>query len=542
MNGTIIKKYRGTGFLTMALLCATLASLSAQPALNFKRALANWPTVELYFITMCNGSRLYTQGKSDFTIEENNRTIKDFTFWGPDSATRCSISTAVVLDCSARMDSGYFSLKNGAHAFVSFMDGANDEATIISFDSAVQVNSEMTTLKIILDDGIDAPSTGGSPKLWDGLYRGLQELIANGLNQCRAVLLFASGYDSLSTRTSKEVILLANRYRIRVFTFGYGLAVNNVLLDSIALQTGGLYSGSYPSENQIQAAYQEIAPFEVNPFYENVITYQSECTDGSTRTVKLTWNGCGGISQQTQIFHAPKDTTTYMPVPFTLDKAWSKGDTDVVIPLKIAMNLNDNLEPFSFALNFDAGCVSLKSITTPPGAYLEGNPILLTPTAAGASVSIPNRTHIADAGMLALFTFHTSDPIKDTTCCPIVFSNWQFTAGCFRPMLDTGEICIIPRAATAVGAPTSPSELSLECYPNPLRDAAIIRYTLPEAADVTLVVFDALGRQVRTLVSARQQTGKQSAQFICTDLPSGVYTCRMTTGNGSCMKQMMVLR
>jgi hypothetical protein len=455
------KNFGTNVLLAAALLCVALNTLSAQPVLNFKRVTVNWPTIELYISPRCNGKLKYDLNKSDFSIQEDGREIQDFTVWCPDPVVRCALSATLVLDCSARMefDTTLQTLKNGAHAFVKYMDGVTDQAEILSFDSTVHINSDMTELKSTLDTAIDSVRGGGPAKLWDGLYTAISELIANGTNQCRAVLLFSNGFDNGSARTQAEVIALANRYRIRVFTLGYGYDVDAAFLESVALQTGGQFY-LWPSKGELSKVYQEITAIMIGIFGECVLTYQASCMDGTSRKVLVTLNTCGGTSAQTKTYRAPRDTTTFAPVRFTLGKVWSKADMDVVVPLNIAMNLNDDLAPFSFAVNFDRSCVTFQSISTPSGAYLEGNPIILTPTSSGVTVSVKNLTHIADSGTLALFTFHTSDPYKDTVCCPIVFSNWYFNTGCFRPVTENGEVCILPRSPKVSCSLEAPSALS----------------------------------------------------------------------------------
>ncbi len=74
----------------------------------------------------------------------------------------------------------------------------------------------------------------------------------------------------------------------------------------------------------------------------------------------------------------------------------------------------------------------------------------------------------------------------------------------------------------------------LPASPNPFNPTTAIGYQLPVAGKVRLEAFDALGRQVRTLVDAEQSAGSHQATFDAAGLPSGVYWVRLTAvGSGS---------
>ncbi|MDT8323141.1 MAG: T9SS type A sorting domain-containing protein, partial [Bacteroidota bacterium] len=73
-------------------------------------------------------------------------------------------------------------------------------------------------------------------------------------------------------------------------------------------------------------------------------------------------------------------------------------------------------------------------------------------------------------------------------------------------------------------------------YPNPFNPSTTIRYVVPERAHVRLVVTDALGRQVRTLVEGDVAQGVHTAAFDGSALTSGTYIATVTmTGRESGM-------
>jgi photosystem II stability/assembly factor-like uncharacterized protein len=79
-------------------------------------------------------------------------------------------------------------------------------------------------------------------------------------------------------------------------------------------------------------------------------------------------------------------------------------------------------------------------------------------------------------------------------------------------------------------------------YPNPFNPSTVISYSIPNDNFITLRVFDALGREIKTLVNGYQRTGKHSVTFKAENLPSGVYFYRLEAGNFSKTKKLVLLR
>jgi hypothetical protein len=79
-------------------------------------------------------------------------------------------------------------------------------------------------------------------------------------------------------------------------------------------------------------------------------------------------------------------------------------------------------------------------------------------------------------------------------------------------------------------------------YPNPFNPSTIFRYELRQTADVRLVVYDILGREVLTLVNEMEPAGVHEVQFDGSTLASGTYLCRMTAGDYTGTKKLLLVR
>jgi hypothetical protein len=103
---------------------------------------------------------------------------------------------------------------------------------------------------------------------------------------------------------------------------------------------------------------------------------------------------------------------------------------------------------------------------------------------------------------------------------------------------------LLPEGTTNVGEETTlPTSWDLnQNYPNPFNPSTTISYQMPEAGNVTLQVFNALGEKVATLVDEVKQAGFYSVAFDASNLPSGVYIYRIIGNNFSMSKKMLLTK
>jgi len=101
--------------------------------------------------------------------------------------------------------------------------------------------------------------------------------------------------------------------------------------------------------------------------------------------------------------------------------------------------------------------------------------------------------------------------------------------------------------------PLLPSKVSLhQNYPNPLsargassyggNPSTTIMFDLPQRTSVKLVVYDVLGREVKTLIDEEKAPGTYEVKFSAAELPSGIYFYKLTAGQFSAVRKMIVMR
>jgi fibronectin type 3 domain-containing protein len=87
-----------------------------------------------------------------------------------------------------------------------------------------------------------------------------------------------------------------------------------------------------------------------------------------------------------------------------------------------------------------------------------------------------------------------------------------------------------------------PDEVRLTAYPNPVRTNGTVAYALPEETDVTLRVYDVLGRQVATLAAGTKEAGRHTVPLNTDQLSSGVYFGRLKAGGQTRTRKITVVR
>src|SRR4030095_12690895 len=90
---------------------------------------------------------------------------------------------------------------------------------------------------------------------------------------------------------------------------------------------------------------------------------------------------------------------------------------------------------------------------------------------------------------------------------------------------------------------TIPSSYVLsQNYPNPFNPTTNIKFSLPKAGNVKMVVFDILGREVTTLVNEFKSAGNYIVDFNAANFASGVYFYNLRVNDFSETKKMLLIK
>ena len=114
----------------------------------------------------------------------------------------------------------------------------------------------------------------------------------------------------------------------------------------------------------------------------------------------------------------------------------------------------------------------------------------------------------------------------------------------YRPYIEvTYTVPLSKEVAESNESATVPTAFVLyQNYPNPFNPTTTINFALPKASQVSLKVYDMLGKEVSTVFDGFVEAGEQIVQFNALVLPSGAYFYRLEAGQFNQTRKMVLLK
>ena len=175
----------------------------------------------------------------------------------------------------------------------------------------------------------------------------------------------------------------------------------------------------------------------------------------------------------------------------------------------------------AFIINFSTSCVRTWATYYGGTDYEQGNSI----QSDGTSVWVTGDT--------------------ESTNFPLQSLSGAYNQGTYGG--GTSDVFILKFTAAMTGIKSISNEVPLsfslsQNYPNPFNPTTNIRFDLPKSGSVKLVVFDALGREVATLVNEKLAPGTYEVDWNGSDYTSGVYFYRLVTDDFVVTKKMLLVK
>ncbi len=121
------------------------------------------------------------------------------------------------------------------------------------------------------------------------------------------------------------------------------------------------------------------------------------------------------------------------------------------------------------------------------------------------------------------------------------WENWYVSNGTLHQ--DDGVPVNCDSVFSAAEVVPAPRDVRLlQAYPNPFNASTTIHFELARAAQVTINVYDILGRSIAQLLSGPMSAGQHQLAWNCADCASGIYMVELQSGSNTLVSKIMLLR
>jgi enterochelin esterase family protein len=127
----------------------------------------------------------------------------------------------------------------------------------------------------------------------------------------------------------------------------------------------------------------------------------------------------------------------------------------------------------------------------------------------------------------------------------LVWNQWHegHSWGSWRAHLDNALEYFFPKTVDVASEDEIPTSYSLsQNYPNPFNPSTTVEYSLPQADNVKLVIYNLIGEKMEVLVNEYQQAGNYKVTLDASNLPSGIYFYSIVAGDFIETKKMLLLK
>lgn len=234
--------------------------------------------------------------ESNFEVYEDGKRQKIERFESPSALP---LNVAVLMDTSNSVKLKLPFEKDAAEDFVATVTKTRkkDQVLFATFDSDVELHQDFTDAQEPLIRAIRKVKAGGYTRMYDGVYRVIEEKMANlqGSEARRIIVVLSDGQDTASERSLKETIEMAQRHDVTIFgistknftgiTSGTTESADDKELRQLCEQTGGQVF--LPSQKiELFRAFTEVAE---DLRQEYVIFYrpQNQNKTGKRREIKV---------------------------------------------------------------------------------------------------------------------------------------------------------------------------------------------------------------------------------------------------------------
>ena len=112
----------------------------------------------------------------------------------------------------------------------------------------------------------------------------------------------------------------------------------------------------------------------------------------------------------------------------------------------------------------------------------------------------------------------------------------------FRALnVNPSVVTDIPEPSTK-GTITDKSIFDYKLYPNPVNEYTTIEYSLNDQSNVSIEIFDLLGKKIANVFEGKQNAGTYKVLYEPNSMTNGIYLCKVSINNNSVVKKMTIVK
>jgi len=251
---------------TLLIGCTAVSPAWAQSgAVAFQRIdLVGMPTVSLYFTVTDSAGASVLGVRSEELALTLDGVPQDIALLRSALEGGEHLAIAMLFDRSGSMKTG---LGAAREAGLEFLDrlSQGDQLAIVSFDTEVRVETNLTSDRTRVAAALDAIDKGSDTALYDAVLVGLASL-EQATTGRKALVVLTDGKDTRSTATYEAVVERAAAQGIPIYAIGLPVESDQAVLERMAAETGGAYLRA-DAPGDLRALYQLIAEQLNNQYF-----------------------------------------------------------------------------------------------------------------------------------------------------------------------------------------------------------------------------------------------------------------------------------
>jgi Ca-activated chloride channel homolog len=280
----------------VAAACFALRAQQSEPAQGSESApiVAEVTRVNMLFTVTDKKGRFVTDlTKNDFQVFESKKPqrIMEFT-----SETDLPLRLAILIDTSNSIRDRFRFQQEAATNFVNSVMREQDKATLVSFDTAAEVITDLTNDTNKLENGIRELRPGGGTALYDAMYLACKEKLMRDQPMYkfrRAMVVLSDGEDNESRYSRDQALEMAQRADTVIYTISTNISHIETDGDKVmryfAEQTGGVAFFPFQAKD-LNQSFENIAN-ELRHQYNLFYRPEPLKTDGQYHPVEIRVKG-----------------------------------------------------------------------------------------------------------------------------------------------------------------------------------------------------------------------------------------------------------